>query len=271
MSSSKKEVVGLFSRAAPTYDSVGPRHFTYFAGRLVEFVRAAAGNQVLDVATGTGAVLLAAAERCGPTGYVVGVDLVAAMLARAATAIRRRSLQQAEVCAMDAEHLAFRGKSFDTVLCSFAFLSFPHQGRVLDEFRRVLKPAGALGLLDAFGWFFQHDRRWRWQEDVLRAFGALPNDGEREYGPSDLVQTVQRAGFAAVELVEDTCALVFHDEEEWWRWVWSHGSRRLVEAVSPAQRDELKRELVRGLPNCREGDGLIHGRMRAVLVRARQP
>jgi hypothetical protein len=79
-------VVGLFSRAAPTYDTVGPRHFSYFADRLVEFVGIDAGNVVLDVATGAGAVLFAATERVGTQGTVVGIDLSPAMLARAAAA-----------------------------------------------------------------------------------------------------------------------------------------------------------------------------------------
>ena len=35
---SKKARVSVFSRAAHTYDSIGPRHFTYFARRLVEYV-----------------------------------------------------------------------------------------------------------------------------------------------------------------------------------------------------------------------------------------
>ena len=61
MSSPKEAVVGVFSRAAPTYNSVGPRHFTYFARRLVEYADVRPGDRVLDVATGTGEVLLAAA------------------------------------------------------------------------------------------------------------------------------------------------------------------------------------------------------------------
>src|SRR5688572_8929215 len=73
--SSKEVAVGVFSRAAPTYNSVGPRHFTHFARRLVDYVNVQPGDHVLDVATGTGEVLLAAAERCGDTGRLLGIDL----------------------------------------------------------------------------------------------------------------------------------------------------------------------------------------------------
>src|SRR5712691_10906501 len=103
----KDRVVGLFSRAASSYDAVGPRHFTYFARRLVEFAAVQRGDRVLDVATGTGAVLLLAAEQVGETGRVVGVDIVPAMLGRAEVAVRDRGLGNVELRLGDAEQLHF--------------------------------------------------------------------------------------------------------------------------------------------------------------------
>jgi SAM-dependent methyltransferase len=116
----RERVVGLFSRAAPTYDSVGPRHFSYFADSLVEFVGLDEEGDVLDVATGAGAVLLAAAKRVGAEGRVVGIDLTPAMLARAAAEIERHSLADVELRLMDGERLVFLAASFDSVLCSLA-------------------------------------------------------------------------------------------------------------------------------------------------------
>jgi ubiquinone/menaquinone biosynthesis C-methylase UbiE len=49
----------------------------------VDLVSLPAGAQVLDVATGTGWTALAAAQRVGPTGTVVGIDLAPDLLARA--------------------------------------------------------------------------------------------------------------------------------------------------------------------------------------------
>jgi ubiquinone/menaquinone biosynthesis C-methylase UbiE len=187
MDESKEQVVGLFSRAAPTYDSVGPRHFSYFASRLVEFADVHPGSDVLDVATGTGVVLVAVSQRLGGSGSVVGIDLAEAMLKRAAAEIELRSVPSVELRVMDAEALQFPDSSFDFVLCSFAFLALPHKERALEEFRRVLKPGGRVGLLDAFGWFFQHDSRWLWQERLLRAYGVLDVErGGAEWTDADL-------------------------------------------------------------------------------------
>jgi len=49
---SSTDMIDVFSRAAGTYDSVGPRHFRYFARELVEFAGVRPGSRVLDVATG---------------------------------------------------------------------------------------------------------------------------------------------------------------------------------------------------------------------------
>jgi ubiquinone/menaquinone biosynthesis C-methylase UbiE len=195
MTSAKQEIVGVFSRAAPSYDVVGPRQFSYFAGRLVEFVDPESGSELLDVATGTGATLLAVAERLADSGRLVGVDLSPEMLERAAVRVRERSLVNVSLHLMDAEALEFADESFDCVLSSFGLSSLPDQPGALQEFRRVLRPSGRIGLLDAFGWYFQHDRRWAWQEEVLRSFGVL-----REYhcpnAEAELARRLGRPGSA---------------------------------------------------------------------------
>ncbi len=270
MTSAKREIVGVFSRAAPSYDVVGPRQFSYFAGRLVAFVDPEAGSEVLDVATGTGAVLLAAAERLGDSGRFVGVDLSPEMLERAAVRVRERSLVNVALHLMDAEALEFADESFDCVLSSFGLSSLPDKPGALQEFRRVLRPRGRIGLVDALGWYFQHDRRWAWQEEVLRSFGALRGDRSPD-AEAELAQELGQAGFCEVETAPHACPLVFSNEEQWWRWAWSHGTRRLLEKVPRARRGELKHALLGGLARCREADGLIHGTLRAALARASKP
>lgn len=64
----KEQIAEVFSRAAESYDRVGPDFFSHFGHRLVELVEVRPGATVLDVATGTGAALLPAAERARPGG-----------------------------------------------------------------------------------------------------------------------------------------------------------------------------------------------------------
>jgi SAM-dependent methyltransferase len=204
MEQAKDRVLGLFSRTASSYDTVGPRHFAYFARRLIEFAAVQRGDRVLDVATGTGAVLLLAAEQVGETGRVVGVDIVPAMLGRAEVAVRDRGLGNVELRLGGAEQLDFGRTTFDVVLCSFGLSSFADKDRALGAFLAVLRPGGRVGLVDAFGWYFQHDPRWRGVEAVFHAVGAL-----RAGRPQvDLKILIAATGFTDVETVEDTCELV---------------------------------------------------------------
>ena len=109
--------MSVYDRAAVSYERVGPSFFSYFGRRVVEMVGMSEGSRVLDVACGAGAVLLAAIERVGPSGIVVGVDRAGAMVDCARGEIRHRGVSNVFVARMDAMALAFPESVFDTVFC----------------------------------------------------------------------------------------------------------------------------------------------------------
>ncbi len=79
---SGQSVAGLFSRAAAGYDRVG--FFHQVARRLLTLAGVRQGMRVLDVACGTGAVLVQAARLTGPAGLAVGIDFAEPMATVAA-------------------------------------------------------------------------------------------------------------------------------------------------------------------------------------------
>jgi SAM-dependent methyltransferase len=172
-------------------------------------------------------MLLAAAQRAGRGATLVGIDLSVAMLQRARDATKAAGLDNVELRVMDARDLQFADESFDCVLCGFALGSIPDPARALSEMRRTLRPAGRLGLVHARGWFFQHDPRWTWQEDVFGRAGVpvVPYDPGRAL--ADLTALLRLTHFVDTMVVEESCPLIFKDEAEWWAWLWSHGSRHL--------------------------------------------
>jgi SAM-dependent methyltransferase len=98
--------------------------------------------RVLDVATGTGHVALAAARRfC----HVTGVDYVPGLLA---TARRRAAAEGLEVefREADAEDLPFPDASFDYVLSSIGVMFTADHQRAADELVRVCKRGGRIGI-----------------------------------------------------------------------------------------------------------------------------
>lgn len=269
MSAARRRTINAFARAAPTYNAVGPPLFSHFARRLVEFAEIRTAGAVLDVATGTGAVLLELARHFDRQPRLVGVDASEAMLRRAATAAHGRA--DLELHVMDAGQLDFEDDAFDLVFCAFAFSSFPDKDRAIAEFRRVLKPGGRLCTSDSFGWYFDQDERWAWQRELLARFGAL-DDGDRADRPPfthrELVELLASDGLRDIANREESYELVFRDEDEWWNWSWSHGTRVLFEAVPQARRDQFRRIAVRQVRRIKRDHEPIHATVRATLTRA---
>jgi ubiquinone/menaquinone biosynthesis C-methylase UbiE len=116
-----------------------------FARLLVEGAAPRAGERVLDVACGTGAVARAAVRRVGPSGRVVGLDLNPAMLAMA-QAIPGDDGVIIEWQEADATVLPFGDAAFDLVLCHQGLQFIPDRATALREMHRVLVPSGRLGL-----------------------------------------------------------------------------------------------------------------------------
>jgi ubiquinone/menaquinone biosynthesis C-methylase UbiE len=131
----KAGVAEVFGRAAPLYDRVGPRFFSHFGHRLVDLARIPSGARVLDVATGTGAVLVPAAAAVGPHGRVTGIDLSEAMIQEATEEISRLGLANVEVLQMDAEDLQLPDASFSDGLDTF-------RAAVLARIRTLRRPDG---------------------------------------------------------------------------------------------------------------------------------
>jgi ubiquinone/menaquinone biosynthesis C-methylase UbiE len=116
-----------------------PALFADWAPHVVEMGDVAAGQSVLDVACGTGIVARAAAERVGPGGRVVGVDINEAMLTVAERVCPELELRRADVTA-----LPFEDALFDVVLCQMALMFFPDPQAALRELGRVVKPEGTV-------------------------------------------------------------------------------------------------------------------------------
>ena len=110
--------------------------------RLGAMLQVRPGQRVLDVASGKGESALFLAEQFGCS--VVGLDYSTRNVAE--SSLRATPLVNFEQG--DAERLPFDDNSFDAILCECAFCTFPEKGRAAQEFYRVIKPGGHVGLSD---------------------------------------------------------------------------------------------------------------------------
>ncbi len=267
----KKQITKAFDRAAQTYDRVGPRFFSYFGRRLVDLAEVTAGSKVLDVATGTGAILLCAADQAAAQGRVIGIDLSKGMIERVRQEIGARGLTNSLVCFMDAEELGFQSASFDSVLCGFALDSFPHPDRAISEYRRVLQQGGRLGLTISSGWWWEGDERWRWHGELLRSLGVKITSGNRRFATRDEVEgDLRSAGFVHVSALKEEFKMVFADAETWWQWAWSHGYRRLLESMGHETLEQYRAACFKQLSRPSQTGG-IHGRLEVLVAEATKP
>jgi O-methyltransferase/aklanonic acid methyltransferase len=252
----KEAIAGLYHRVAAVYCSIGPNYTAYVGQRLVEHLGISEGARVLDVAAGRGANLFPAAQKVGPGGQVIGIDLAEGMVRETSAEIQRRNLSQASMRQMDAEHLEFPDTSFDAVLCGFAIFLFPHLEQALAEFFRVLRPGGKLGIsvaqdLDALSrWYGAHiaDYHQRYQFP-LRVGGKGSNYAE-------LPQYLTQSGLTNVQVLQEQADFVYANAQEWWDARWTHGPRYALEHMAPAVLAQFQAEVFAKLAQEAQPDGI---------------
>jgi demethylmenaquinone methyltransferase/2-methoxy-6-polyprenyl-1,4-benzoquinol methylase len=117
--------------------------------RTVDSMRLAAGQKVLDLATGTGDLALEIV-RSHPSVSVVGLDPSVKMLDRAGQKIEPGSAarEAIDLVVGDAQSLEFGDCSFDAACMAFGIRNVPDREKALSEVSRVLKPGAPFAILE---------------------------------------------------------------------------------------------------------------------------
>ena len=147
----KPQVRDMFDHIAPRYDLLN-RILSFgidqrWRRKAIQMVVEGSPENVLDVATGTADLAIAAAHRGVPR--VVGIDIAAKMLEIGREKIREAGLDdRVELLEGDAEALPFADDEFDAAVVAFGVRNFENLDAGLAEFQRVLKPEGRLVVLE---------------------------------------------------------------------------------------------------------------------------
>jgi len=145
----KPDVVEVYSQTAWIYDLWGALTETRARRSALEHAHIRSGETVLEVAVGTG-LTFREILRANPEGENFGIDLTRAMLAKAQQKAVKTGRTNYQLTPGDAYHMHFPDQRFDLLINNFMFDLLPEEdfSTVLDEFKRVLRPAGRMVLVN---------------------------------------------------------------------------------------------------------------------------
>lgn len=140
----KQEIAETFNRRI-NYDNEGYLH-PKLADRLVEYGRIKPGETIIDMATGTGLVAIAASKIVGDGGKIIGIDISPGMLELAKSKIETAKINNIEIRQGDVETAEFPNNSFDTIFCCTALPFLSNVPATLRRWYNFLKPGGKIGI-----------------------------------------------------------------------------------------------------------------------------
>lgn len=146
---SKERVPEVYAERARFYDVWGKFTESKAQERSLEIAKIQDGETILEVAVGTG-LTFARVLKQNPSGWNEGVDVTAAMLAKAKEKAKQSNATNYNLQLGDAYDLAFENGRFDLLINNYMFDLLPKTDfpKVLAEFQRVLKPNGRLLLVN---------------------------------------------------------------------------------------------------------------------------
>lgn len=212
-----------WDRAVSHYERFWARQLAPAQSLLMSRAALEPGENVIDVACGTGLVSLPAATAVAVTdstnhggndrtGRVTATDLSPGMVAAVDGNARSAGLTNVEAIRCGAEELTVGGP-YDVALCSLGLMYVPDPARALAEMHRVLRPGGRL-VVSVWG----ERRRCGWAElfgivdrrvasDVCPIFFALG-------APGVLATQLGQAGFVGIDCERLSTELEFADDDE---------------------------------------------------------
>lgn len=154
----KAQVADMFNDIAGKYDFLN--HFLSMGidkgwrKKAIKEVASVAPQRILDVATGTGDLAIAAVDT--RPKEIIGVDIADQMLEVGRKKIKEKNLEHIiSLRNGDSEALPFENSSFDAVTCAYGARNFENLEAGLSEMNRVLRVGGKVVILE-----FSHPKQF---------------------------------------------------------------------------------------------------------------
>jgi len=163
-------------------------------GAPIEAAALRPGETVVDLGSGAGLDVFFAADRVGPTGRAIGVDMTPEMIAKARANAASLGATNVDFRLGEIEHLPVVNEAADAVISNCVINLLPDKRPAFAESFRILRPGGRLIVSDIVSTRplpeeFKTPERW-----TACLAGAIPE--------ADYLGIIERAGFTRIEVLE---------------------------------------------------------------------
>ncbi len=154
------------------------------------------GETVLDLGSGGGIDCFLAAQKTGPTGQVIGVDMTAEMIDRARLNVAKTPYNNVEFRLGEIEHLPVADSSVDIIISNCVINLSQQKDQVFKEAYRVLKDGGRMMISDIV---ITKDL----PESILNSISAYVGCIAGAEKKESYIDLISAAGFRDVQIVAE--------------------------------------------------------------------
>lgn len=153
------------------------------------------GEVVVDLGCGGGLDVFLAAQKVGPTGLAIGIDMTPEMLERARANAARQQLKNVQFHQATIDQLPLESASVDCIISNCVINLASDKPAVFREMYRVLKPGGRLAISDIA---LKQALPAEIGQDLMAYIGCIGG----AISVNDYTDGLQAAGFATVQIVD---------------------------------------------------------------------
>lgn len=230
---SKIKAATTYNATSDYFDDPACEFWSIYGRKTVERLHLNSGARVLDVACGTGASAIPAAEMVGNQGQVIGVDIANNLMALAQKKAHQKNLSNITFQWGDMTNLEFEAKSFDAVVCVFAIFFVQEMEEQISQLWQLVRPGGKLAITtwgpNIFAPIYSiwNQALKQHRPDLFSAF----NPWDRITTPEAVKKLLVAGGANNVEVEAENGLQKLENPEDWWKIAMGSGLRWSIEQM----------------------------------------